>query len=98
MDTDLKKKLDEKLLSVIKEFKPIDKRLLDAENLITDYKSKLEAYTKEIKGEVNQQLIDEMINELNSNINQEVKMSTGGTDEVLSDIACIEMARVIYQD
>lgn len=97
MDEELRKKLNERLDSFIREVKPNDDRLFTSKELMPIYKEKLNEYSNEVYGKINDDFINEMLTELKNSLTPHVMETTDGTDEILTSILDIELATIIFR-
>ncbi len=97
MDSELKSKLDSKIESFIQEFKPKDDGMLYSTDLMNIYKVKLNEFALLVKSEPKEDFIDEMLFELKESLTPAVIEATDGTDEIITSLLIVELAKIIYQ-
>jgi len=97
MDEELRKKLNERIESFIREVKPNGDRLFSSKELMPIYEEKLNEYSNEVYGKIDIDFINEMLTELKNSLTPNVIETTDGTDEILTSILDIELATIIFR-
>jgi len=97
MDEELRKNLNERIESFIREVKPSDDRLFTSKELMPIYEEKLNEYSKEVYGAIDDDFINQMLRELKNSLTPHVMETTDGTDEILTSILDIELATIIFR-
>lgn len=94
----LKQKLDQRVDEFIREMKPSNSKFFTYSELMRKFKKSLQEFSEEVYEEKNNDFIDEQINNLEENITPSVRELTDGTDEIITSVLAIEIAKIIYSN